>query len=159
MLGYTNEIKTNKDIYILKNTITNNDETTFVSPDIRAHVENPNYTLIDYIIIYPNARYESSMPPKLARLKEIFIYSDIIDTVLVGNTQASMLGYFPIQTKWGDQSYWNFNPPYYVKVYQKLIRSISIRLCNEQGETIEFESLTVICRLNFRRVCIMRGYM
>ena len=51
------------------------------------------------------------MPPKLARLKEIFVYSDIIDTVFVGNTQASMLGYFPIQTKWGNKSYWNFNPP------------------------------------------------
>ena len=78
------------------------------------------------------------MPPKLARLKEIFVYSDIIDTVLIGNTQAPMLKYFPIQTKWGDQSYWNFNPPYYVKVNQNLIRSILIRLCNEQGETIEF---------------------
>ena len=99
MLGFTNEIKTNKDTYILKNTITNNDGTTFDSSDIRAHVENPNYTLNDYIIIYFNARYKSSMPPKLARLKEIFVYSDIIDTVLVGTTQAFMLGYFVIQTK------------------------------------------------------------
>ena len=43
-------------------------------------------------------------PPKLARLKEIFVYFDILDTVLVGNTQAPMLGYLPIQTKWGDQT-------------------------------------------------------
>ena len=63
MLGFTNKIKTNIDTYILKNTITNNDGTTFVSPDIRAHVENQNYTVIDYIIIYPNDQYESSMPP------------------------------------------------------------------------------------------------
>ena len=99
------------------------------------------------------------MPRKLARLKEIFVYSDIINTVLVGNTQAPMLGYFPIQTTWGDQSYWNFNPLYYVKVNQNLIRSLSIRLCNKQGETTEFESGTVICRLNFRRVGLMHGYM
>ena len=91
------------------------------------------------------------------RLKEIFVYSDIIDTELVGNTQAPMYRYFPIQTKWGDQSSWNVNPPYYVKLNQNLIRSISIRLCNEQGETTEFESDTVICRLKFRRVGLMLG--
>ena len=90
MLVFTNEIKTNKETYILQNTITNNDGTTFVPPDIRWHVENPNFTLIDYIIIYPNVRYESSMPPKLARLKEIFVYSDIIDTVFVGNTRSNV---------------------------------------------------------------------
>ena len=99
------------------------------------------------------------MPRYFCALKRNFFYSDIIDTVLVGNTQSHMLGYFPIQTKWGDQSYWKFNPPNYVIVNQNVICSISIRLCNELGETIEFESGTVICRLNFRRVGLMRGFM
>ena len=69
------------------------------------HVESPNYTKIDYILIDKNTRYESSLPPKLGRLNKLFVYTDIIDTVLVGNTQAHMLGYFPIQRIWGDQSY------------------------------------------------------
>ena len=30
----------------------------------------------------------------------MFVYVDIIDTVLVGNTKAFMLGYFSIQSKW-----------------------------------------------------------
>ena len=42
------------------------------------------------------------LPRKPARLKEIFVYIDIIDKVLVGNTQASMSGYCSIQSKWGD---------------------------------------------------------
>ena len=57
MLGFTNEIKINKDTYLLKNKITNNDRTTIVPLDIRAHGQNSNYTLINYIIIYPNTRY------------------------------------------------------------------------------------------------------
>ena len=70
-----------------------------------------------------------------------------------------MLGYFPIQSKWGDQSYWNFNPPYYVKVKESSIQAISVRLCDEKGETVTFESGTVICRLQFRRVGLMRGFL
>ena len=127
--------------------------------DALAHVEHLNYTVIDYILIDGNTRYESSLPPKLARLNIIFVYTDIIDTVLVGNTQAPMLGYFPIQRKWGDESYWNFNPPYYVTVMESSIRTISIRLCDEKGETVAFESNTVICRLNFRRVNLMRVFL
>ena len=128
VLGFAYKIRTNKDEYLLKNTITEENGSTTVYSEAVALVEHPNYTLIDNILIDGNTRYQSSLPPKLARLNGIFVYIDIIDTVLVGNTQAPMLGNFPIQCKWGDQSYWNLNPPYYVKVKESSIRTISIRL-------------------------------
>ena len=70
-----------------------------------------------------------------------------------------MLGYFSIQIKWSDQSYFNFNPTYYVKVMESSIRAISVRFCNEKEETVAFESSNVICRLNFRSVGLMRGFL
>ena len=63
------------------------------------HVGHPNYTLIDYILIDGTTCYESSLPPNLAQLNEIFLYTDIIATVLVYNTQAHMLGCFLIHSK------------------------------------------------------------
>ena len=65
MLGFTNEINKTNDTYILKYTIKNNNGTTFAAQDIRAYVAHPNYTLINYFMIYSNARYESNVPPKL----------------------------------------------------------------------------------------------
>ena len=70
-----------------------------------------------------------------------------------------MLSYFPIQSKWGDQSYWNVNPPNYVKVKESFIRAILIGLCDHKGESVAFESRTVICRYNFRPVGLMRGFL
>lgn len=104
MLGFANNIRTNKDEYLLKHTMTSSTGEPLIFAEHQAHVDDPKYTLIDYIFIDANTRFESGLPPKLGRLNEIYVYTDIIDTVLVGNTQAPMLGYYPIQSKWGDQS-------------------------------------------------------
>ena len=149
MLGFTHDLKTNKDDWYNRN----EDATA----EQIATVESPAYTLVDYIVIDGPTVYEASLPPKVTRLNEIFVYTDIIHNVLIGNTQAPCLGYFPIQSKWGTQAYWNFNPTYYIKVKENCVRTISIKLCDEKGDTVEFESGTVICRLNFRKVSLMRG--
>ena len=79
--------------------------------------------------------------------------------MLVGNSQVPMLGYFPVQIKWGDQAYRNFNPPNYVGVKDSNIRTITIRLFDKTGETINFESGDEICRLNFRRIGLLSGFL
>ena len=149
LLGFGNDIRTNRD------------DLSSATTDLklREYYNSPGFTLVDYILIDKNKAFESDLPPKIARLNEIYVYTDIIDTVLVGNTQVPLLGYFPIQTKWGDNGYWNFNPVYYIKVKENTIRTISIRLCDETGDTIKFESGNVICRLHFRRVGLMRGIL
>ena len=159
LLGFANIIRTNKDEYLSINTGALEDGTIFLLAHAVANVDHPSYNLVDYILIDENTRYESSLQLKLVRLNEIIVYTNIIDTVMVGNTQAPIFGYFPIQSKWGDQSYWNFNPPYYVKVKASWIRAISIRLCNNKGETVVCDSGTVICRLYFHRVGLMRGFL
>ena len=94
LLGYANQIRTNIDEYLLKHTIDGDRQGPYVIASALEHVESPNYNEIDYILLNGNTRYESSLPPKPGRLNERFVYTDIIDTVLVGNTQAHMLGYF-----------------------------------------------------------------
>ena len=151
MLGYANDTKTNKDNFYEQHPTPTAEE--------REEVESAGYTLVDYMLIDGPGIFEASLPPKVSRINEIYVYTDISDMVLVGNTQAPLIGYFPVQSKWGSTSYWNFNPPYYVKVKENTIRTISIKLCDNTGETIKFESGTVICRLNFRRIGLMRGIL
>ena len=162
MLGFANQITTNKqEMEERENCILDSENIQCVplTEEEQLYVESPGFVVVDYIIIEREGTVEANLPPILGRINEIFVYTDIIDTVLVGNSQVPMLGYFPVQSKWGDQAYWNFNPPYYVRVKDKNIRTISIRLCDKTGETINFESGDVSCRLNFRRVGLLNGFL
>jgi hypothetical protein len=88
---------------------------------------------------------------KLEELSTMFVYSDISDHVLVGDTQAPLLGYIPIVSKFGQQADWCLNPVYYVPVNSKMITNISIRICTDTGDTFPFKDEKVMCRHNFRR--------
>ena len=162
MLGFANQITTNKqEMEERENCILDSENIQCVplTEEEQLYVESPGFVVVDYIIIEREGTVEANLPPILGRINEIFVYTDIIDTVLVGNSQVPMLGYFPVQSKWGDQAYWNFNPPYYVRVKDKNISTISIRLCDKTGETINFEFGDVSCRLNFRRVGLLNGFL
>ena len=91
MLRFANKFRINKDEYLSKHTGALQDGTIVLLAHAVAHVEHPSYSLIAYILIDGNTCYESSLFPKLARLNEIFVYTDIIATVLVGNTQHKLL--------------------------------------------------------------------
>ena len=121
--------------------------------DILTNKNNPNYDqnghFVDALFLNGVKPCEASLPPLTKRISSIFVYSDITYFVLVGHTQTPLLGYFPVQSKWGEQGYWNFNPLYYVKVKEPNIRTIGLRLCSDTGELISFEAGHVICRLNF----------
>ena len=82
----------------------------------------------------------------------MFVYSDIVELSLVGDTQAALLGSLPIQSQFGEQAFWSFNPPYYVRLREKHITTITIQLCDDTGEAFPIEDVKVMCRLNFRRV-------
>jgi len=108
---------------------------------------------IDYLMLNVTSPVEADLPPLIKPISSIFVYTDIIEYVLVGNTQTPLLGYFLVQSKWGEQAYWSFNPAYYVRVKEQNIRSLTLKLCNDLGNVICFESHgNVICRLHFRRI-------
>ena len=98
----------------------------------------------------------SEQPPQLKRVTSMLVYSNIVELSLVGDTQSPLLGFLPIQSKFGDQAYWSFNPPYYVRLREKHITTITIQLCDDTGEAFPIAEGKVLCRLNFRRVGMFR---
>ena len=95
---------------------------------------------------------EAASPVNTRSISSMFVYSDIVDQSLIGNTQANILGFLPIHTNFGDQGYWNFNPPYYTRVRDSRISSIKIQMCQDTGDLMPGAEGKTICRLHFRRV-------
>ena len=104
-----------------------------------------------------NTDTQAHLACNLKPIKSIYCYTNITEFVMVGNTQAPLLGYFPVQTKLGETGYWNFNLPYYIPVKDSEIRSIEMQLCSDTCETLKFKSGDVICRLNFRYTGALRS--
>lgn len=81
----------------------------------------------------------------------LYVYSDIVDPQIVGDTKAPLLGVAPVSYEADQMKYWQFNPPYYIPLAKTSFDTIEILICNDKGEKIEFASSSkVICRLHFR---------
>ena len=101
-------------------------------------------------------RNRTPLPPidkvNLRTLDNVFIYTDIIEQTLIGESQANTLGYFPIKSNFGETGYWCFNPPYDYKVIKGDVDTISIKLTQMNGELFPFKNGKIIIRLLFKRV-------
>ena len=106
---------------------------------------------LEYIMLSVTKPIEADQAPLVTPITSIFVYTDFIEYVMVGNSQAPLLGYLPVQSTLGNIAYWNFNPAYYIPVKEQNIRRLSLKLCNELGDVIDFESGNVIIQLHFRR--------
>ena len=81
----------------------------------------------------------------------IFVYSDIIDYQIVGNSKAMLLGVFPTKGVHGEQQSWQFNPLQYISVKMRAVQSIQLKLCTTTGDLVPFQSGDTLCRLDFQR--------
>ena len=115
-------------------------------------IVTPGKPTVEYIVFEATRPTRADLTPQLKRLSTMFVYSDIVELSLIGDTQAASLGFLPIQSKFGDQAYWSFNPPYYVRLREKHITTITIQLCDDTGKEFPIANGKVLCRLNFRRV-------
>ena len=76
-----------------------------------------------------------------------YIYTDIIQYQLVGDTQAPLLRIVPSEVPWQQ-----ITQPYYFRLNCQLLQSINIRICDAEGEEIDFApTARVVCVLHFRR--------
>ena len=82
--------------------------------------------------------------PLRAYLDEVhsifFVYSDIIDYQIVGNSKAMLLGVFPTKGVQGEQQSWQFNPLHYITVKMRTLQSIRLKLCTPTGKLVPFQS-------------------
>jgi hypothetical protein len=91
--------------------------------------------------------------PKLSDAKSLYIYTDVTNYQAVGNADAPLLGIAPIQGTLGERQHWTFNPLCYLGVNKTDISSITILICDEKGERVQFPpgSDNVVCCLRFRK--------
>ena len=66
----------------------------------------------DLIALNKNERVGALLLLLIKRITSFWVYTDIIELSAVGDIQAPILGYVPIQSKFDKMGYWNFNLPY-----------------------------------------------
>ena len=49
-------------------------------------------------------------------VQTVYIYSDVMDYQIMGNSKAMLMGVFPVKRKQGEQQSWQFNPFQYIDI-------------------------------------------
>ena len=84
------------------------------------------------------------------KVQPLFVYSDVIDYQILGNSKPMLMGLFPVKGTHGDQQSWQFNPFQYIDIPTSSIPRITMRICTPTGEADPFMSGDTRCRLHFR---------
>ena len=78
-------------------------------------------------MIFDSNKYiQAKLPPSIKKISNMYVYSNIVELSPVGNSQVPIMGFLPITSKFQETDHWVFNPPMYVKVKEKNIRTITI---------------------------------
>ena len=92
-------------------------------------------------------------PAILLDLRSVFVYCDLFDYQIVGDTKAQLMGVVPVVTKVGERTHWTFSPPYYSRVIKNSFKTVKIWLTDHCGEEVRFydNSDFIVARLHFKR--------
>ena len=94
----------------------------------------------------------AKLPPSIQRISNMYAYSNIVELFPVSNSQVPIMGCLPIYINFKENGHWVFNPPLYIKIREKNIRTITMKILTETGEKFPIHDDVVACRLNFRRL-------
>jgi len=89
-----------------------------------------------------------------AGITEIFVYSDVIQSVHVGDSVSPLLRIIPCQNETKPQIVKYYERPIYVPIRKKFLETIEIELRSSTGEKITFTSGKTYVVLSFRRKTI-----
>ena len=95
-----------------------------------------------------NKHLDAQLPPSINRITGMWVYSDIIELSAVGDTQAPILGYLLIQSKFDEMGYWNFNSPYNIEIKEHFVSNITIKIGTEPGEDFSIVDRKITCYLH-----------
>ena len=90
-------------------------------------------------------------PVYVRKFTGIYVYTDIIEYSIVGDTVAPCLTYVPIDSKFGELGHYIQNPPIYHRVNRGEISTIEISLRTHVGELLPMTHAEVNVQLDFRR--------
>jgi hypothetical protein len=85
---------------------------------------------------------------------QIFVYCDIVENVIVGDTSAPLLRIVSLDKdkhSFGTTETIKFENPHYIKLMKKSFDNLEIDLRDETGKQIPFATGTSIVKLHFRR--------
>jgi hypothetical protein len=93
----------------------------------------------------------SSTSSSLTDVTAIYVYANIVQPQVVGNTHSSLLQIVPVQGKFGDVV--QYSPPklLYLPLRSNTINSIEIQLARSSGEPIKLQTGHVIVQLHFQK--------
>lgn len=85
---------------------------------------------------------------------QFFIYCDILEPQIVGDTNAKLLRVVSVDNSkymYGSQKMKIFSPPHYIPVLKRGFENIEIDIRTETGESVPFSFGTVCVKLHFKR--------
>ena len=94
---------------------------------------------------------ESLYVADLFGITAIYVYCNIVQPQIVGNTNVHLLSTIPVSRKLGDVITKTFTNIQYVPVQTKSFEDIEILLSSNTGEPVPFERGKVIATLYFRK--------
>ena len=103
------------------------------------------------MVFSKNMYVQAKLPPSIQRISNMYVYSDIVQLSPVSNSQVPIMGFLSIKSNFQENGHWVFNPPIYVRVREKNIRTITMKISTETGKDFPIHDDVVTCRLNFRR--------
>ncbi|EFP13317.1 hypothetical protein CRE_12168 [Caenorhabditis remanei] len=99
---------------------------------------------------------ESSVAPHkvdfFGDVSVIYLYSDLVDPIIVGNRKSNLLSVIPCTGKYGSIIYYTVPNPRYVPLINSNIDSIRIELLTDGGDPIPFSWGTTIAVLHFKKI-------
>ncbi|EFO93440.1 hypothetical protein CRE_23107 [Caenorhabditis remanei] len=99
---------------------------------------------------------ESSVAPHkvdfFGDVSVIYLYSDLVDPIIVGNRKSNLLSVIPCTGKYGSIIYYTVPNPRYVPLINSNIDSIRIELLTDGGDPILFSWGTTIAVLHFKKI-------
>ena len=87
----------------------------------------------------------------LTVVSTIYVYCDIVDPQVVGDTSAQLLKSIPAEGKFGDVIAKTFTNIQYVPVQTKSFENVEVLLRNDTGDPVPFERGKVIITLHFKQ--------
>ena len=90
-------------------------------------------------------------PDMRGGLESLYVYCDLVDPQIVGDTMEPLLRILPVVGKYGDVVHRVFVAPHYLNVLQKDFSEVGISIKTDQDKLIGFEFGKSVVKLHFRR--------
>ena len=120
-------------------------------PDIKVYFVNPICNMLGFKD--GSEITQTTTAPNVSdvdRITSFYVYANIVEAQIVGNSSVPMLRTVPVQGQVGDYVAKIYDQPHYLPVSVKQFDVVEINIMDELGKPVPFESGRVVVKLHFR---------